>query len=95
MIGTPRNSLATLTVLGLLPPFLALLNVANTDARAFASLSISAAISVVGYFVTKFVVPIIKNATLRAGLSGRDINKKGSKEGEKDVPESLGALSLD
>ena len=33
------------------------------------------------------------HAWLQAGLFGMDINKKGSREGEKKVPESLGLAS--
>lgn len=54
------------------------------------SIALSSLISILGFFATTYTIPVIKRRTLRAGLKGKDINKKGSKEGEKDVPESLG-----
>jgi UDP-N-acetylglucosamine--dolichyl-phosphate N-acetylglucosaminephosphotransferase len=87
---SPRNSLFSLAFIGLFPAFLGLIRVIDTDARVGSSLVVCAVISMLGFFATKSAIPLIKRFTLRAGLSGRDINKKGSKEGEKDIPESLG-----
>lgn len=63
------------------------------DDRTRFSLLISAFVSFLGFLATKAVIPTVKAATLRAGLFGMDINKKGSKAGEKKVPESLGLAS--
>ncbi len=87
---SPNSSLISLGFVGLFPAFVALVRVINTDAHVGSSLVICTIISILGFFATKSVIPLIKKFTLRAGLSGRDINKKGSKEGEKDIPESLG-----
>jgi UDP-N-acetylglucosamine--dolichyl-phosphate N-acetylglucosaminephosphotransferase len=54
------------------------------------SILISAVISLLGFYATKAAIPLIKRRTLKAGLHGKDINKKGSEAGEKDIPESLG-----
>jgi UDP-N-acetylglucosamine--dolichyl-phosphate N-acetylglucosaminephosphotransferase len=48
---------------------------------------------VLGFFGTLHIVPLVSRYTLKAGLFGMDINKKGSREGEKKVPESLGLAS--
>ena len=37
------------------------------------------------YKLVDKLIPLIKEITRKAGLSGKDINKKGTKEGEKDV----------
>eukprot|EP00736_Rhodelphis_marinus_P004507 Rmarinus@m.28169 len=50
-------------------------------------------LAVLGYACTVKLIPAVKELTLKAGLKGRDINKKGTKAGEKDVPESLGIVS--
>jgi len=60
------------------------------DERTRYSILTSAAVSVLGFFLTLRLIPLTKAYTLKAGLFGMDINKKGSREGEKKVPESLG-----
>ena len=77
-----------LGLLGFFPSFIALWSVPGERTRY--SVLVSAAVSVLGFFATKAVIPLIKARTLRAGLSGKDINKKGSEAGDKDIPESLG-----
>ncbi|KAL4450691.1 hypothetical protein ABPG77_001047 [Micractinium sp. CCAP 211/92] len=64
-----------------------------TDDRTRYSILTSAAVSVLGFFLTLRLIPLTKAYTLKAGLFGMDINKKGSREGEKKVPESLGLAS--
>mmetsp|Transcript_57975 Transcript_57975/g.118632 ORF Transcript_57975/g.118632 Transcript_57975/m.118632 type:complete len:388 (+) Transcript_57975:178-1341(+) len=54
-----------------------------------------AALSIVSFgafFITDRLIPPVKILTLKAGLGGHDINKKGTPEGEKKVPESLGIV---
>jgi UDP-N-acetylglucosamine--dolichyl-phosphate N-acetylglucosaminephosphotransferase len=85
---TPKQTLFAVSLVGLLGPAVSFLHI--KDKQTSYSIIISALISIVGFFATKHSIPLIKKRTLRAGLCGRDINKKGSKEGEKDVPESLG-----
>ena len=63
------------------------------DERAKYSILTSAAVSVLGFFLTLRLIPVTKASTLKAGLFGMDINKKGSKGGEKKIPESLGLAS--
>jgi len=50
-------------------------------------------LSVFGFFAALNLIPIIKEYTLRRGMKGKDLNKKGTEAGEKDVPESLGVVS--
>eukprot|EP00887_Chlorella_sp_A99_P003762 scaffold7.g3762.t1 len=63
------------------------------DPRVKASILISAAVSAAGFAVTKRAIPLLKGPLVRAGLSGLDINKKGTAAGEKRVPESMGLAS--
>lgn len=60
------------------------------DDRTRYSILASAVVSALGFSATKAIIPMIKARTLRAGLHGKDINKKGSEQGEKDIPESVG-----
>eukprot|EP00033_Pygsuia_biforma_P001163 GCRY01001323.1.p1 GENE.GCRY01001323.1~~GCRY01001323.1.p1 ORF type:complete len:425 (-),score=-0.44 GCRY01001323.1:62-1261(-) len=51
-------------------------------------------LSVACYFFTKYLIPHVKEMTLKRGLAGRDINKSPKKgEEQKLVPESLGIVS--
>lgn len=83
-----RRPLLLLGAAGFLPPLLPLLSVA--DERTRYSLLISAAVSALGFLATRAIIPLVRRYTLKAGLWGHDINKKGSEAGEKKVPESLG-----
>lgn len=53
----------------------------------------SAAISVVGYFTTYKLIPIFAEYTLKRGISGKDLGKKGTELESKDVPEGLGVVT--
>ena len=46
-------------------------------------------IGVAGCIVTNYLIPILARYTVKK-FFGRDINKKGTKEGEIKIPESLG-----
>ncbi|KDD74929.1 glycosyl transferase [Helicosporidium sp. ATCC 50920] len=85
-----KRPLWVLAVACLLPSLLALQRIG--DSRTRCSVLASAAISCLGFLATRAFIPIVKRSTLRAGLSGLDINKKGTKEGEKPIPESLGLV---
>ena len=50
-------------------------------------------LSILGYFLTIHLIPIIGQHTLKKGLSGKDLGKKGSKLENHDVPEALGLVS--
>lgn len=84
----PRRWLHLFAGAGFLPCLLAYFRIA--DERTRYSILISALVSFVGFTATKGIVPVIRQRTLRAGLHGKDINKKGSAAGDKDIPESLG-----
>ena len=87
---TPRDVII-LALLGFAPCIAALLKI--DDARTWWSILVSAFVSLAGFQVTKRVIPLLKWYTLRRGLFGKDINKKGTEAGEKQIPESLGLAS--
>ena len=53
----------------------------------------SVSISVAGYWLTSMLVPVIAEYTLKGGLSGKDIGKRGTVTEKIDVPEALGIVS--
>lgn len=87
----PGLQFRLLTALGLSPCILACSRI--WDERTLFSVLISAAVSIWGFFAVRLLVPVIKASTLRAGLHGLDINKKGTESGEKKIPEALGLAS--
>ena len=54
------------------------------------SLLLAACVSIAGYRWTVYLVPKLEGRLQKAGLFGKDINKKGIEAGERPVPESLG-----
>ncbi|KAL7092927.1 hypothetical protein ACP275_11G012100 [Erythranthe tilingii] len=56
------------------------------------SISISAFVSMMGFFVTVKMIPVASKYVLRRNLFGYDINKKGTPDGSIKVPESLGIV---
>lgn len=85
--GTSRP-LLVLAAVGFLPCLIAFARIG--DARTWWSIATSALVSFLGMRVTARIIPVLKASTLRAGLSGKDINKRGTEAGEKPIPESLG-----
>lgn len=53
----------------------------------------SLAISVGGCCLTNYLVPVIAEYTLKRGLTGKDMGKKGTLRESKDVPEALGIVA--
>jgi UDP-N-acetylglucosamine--dolichyl-phosphate N-acetylglucosaminephosphotransferase len=54
------------------------------------SLLCAACVAVAGYRWTVYIVPLLEGRLQKAGLFGKDINKRGTEAGERPVPESLG-----
>ena len=64
----------------------------NNQPSKFRHFSIYILFSFVSYFFTLYMIPKVKEMTLKRGIKGKDINKKGTKEGEVDIPEALGIV---
>ena len=78
-----------------LPPLFLLchsLPLSSTLALSLQQIGFSIAISLVGYLATYSLIPIFAEYTLKRGLSGKDLGKKGSPYENKDVPEALGLV---
>lgn len=88
---SPSDRLKLIGLVAFLPCVVFYLHIQDDKTRH--SILISAIVSCAGYFLTRATVPLVARFTLKAGLFGLDINKKGSKEGEKKIPESLGLAS--
>lgn len=82
------KQLFALLAVGVTPPALALAT--NVCAQTILSVLIASVISFLGYRWTCYLIPRLAPRHVKAGLSGRDINKKGTEAGEKPVPESMG-----
>ena len=80
-----------LAVLPLLPSayLLSIIQDSEIQVKIFMSLVISA----LGYLLTNPLISIVAEYTLRKGLSGKDMGKKGSASESKDIPEALGIVS--
>lgn len=53
----------------------------------------SVLISVVGFFFTIQLIPVVGEYTKKCGMSGKDLGKKGTPDENKDIPEALGLCS--
>lgn len=54
---------------------------------------VSILISIAGFWMTTTLVPVVAEYTLKAGLSGKDIGKRGTQREKIDVPEALGVVA--
>ncbi len=73
---------------GILPQLVAFATIPYQ--RTKYSVLVSTLISILAFAATKRLIPVLQRRTLKAGLYGKDINKKGTEAGEKPIPESLG-----
>jgi len=64
-----------------------------TDSRIIYEIIFSTSISAVAFLGTSALVPLISNYTLKRGLSGKDLGKKGTPTENNDIPEAVGLVS--
>ena len=77
----------------LLTPLLVPAYFANTlSVHVQQTLGIVSLLGVAGCITTNWLIPIVAKYTVNAGLFGHDINKKGTKAGQKKIPEALGIV---
>ncbi|PNH07577.1 UDP-N-acetylglucosamine--dolichyl-phosphate N-acetylglucosaminephosphotransferase [Tetrabaena socialis] len=60
------------------------------DARVQQLIVACALVSVLGFFGTVYLVPKVASKTQARGICGKDLNKKGTPEGDRPVPEAVG-----
>lgn len=78
-----RICLATITF--------AVLNLSMILDRLYFAMAVLAAL--VSWAITNYLIPKLSQYMLRAEVFGYDINKKGSEQGEKKIPECIGFAS--
>lgn len=78
-------------ILPLLPSLYPILQIRNQE--IFHLLLISFLIAIVTFLLSNSLIPIVAEYTLKSGLCGKDLGKKGSKLESKDIPEALGIVS--
>lgn len=78
-------------VIPLLPSLICVFFIGNF--HIVAEIFFSASLSIVAFITTSILVPIIAEYTLKRGLSGKDLGKKGTKSESDDIPEAVGLVS--
>ena len=53
---------------------------------------VSAFVGLAAYLLTRSLVPVVAEFTLKKGLCGKDLGKKGTIQESKDIPEALGIV---
>lgn len=85
----PRSvQLLLLCVLGLGGPLYVIQFLLSNEIKP--TIYICCAVSALAFAASVWLVPIVASKTGRKGLSGKDLNKKGTEAGEKPIPESAG-----
>ena len=70
----------TVALLGLVCSLVALAPIVRVRDRGIErAVAVSALVSLAGFFATRALIPVVAARTLRAGLFGMDINKKGNR----------------
>lgn len=85
---TRTLQLALLALLGLAGPVIALNRI--PDATLQQSICLSFMVSCVGFFATRWLVPVVAAKTQARGICGKDLNKKGTRWGDVPIPEAVG-----
>ncbi len=75
----------------LIPSIIALL-IAEDGRIIIGKIAISVFIGYIAYISTIYLIPIFAEYTLKKGLSGKDLGKKGTSHENNDVPEALGLV---
>ncbi len=60
------------------------------DAKIQALIAASAAVGVLGFFMTRYLIPPVTSKTAARGICGKDLNKKGTPAGDTPIPEAAG-----
>lgn len=75
----------------LMPSILLLVNI--HDAFILKIIVVSVLLSVIGFLLSNSLIPVVSGYTLKRGLCGKDLGKKGSADENKEVPEALGIVT--
>ncbi|PON64544.1 Glycosyl transferase [Trema orientale] len=92
-IAPPKSGvILKLSLFLLVPYFYLIFRHYKIDKELKKPILINAALSLAGYFITVKLIPVASRRSLRRNLFGKDINKKGTPQGDVQVPESLGVV---
>lgn len=64
-----------------------------TDSSMLLLLAKSVTVGIVGFLLCNSLIPVVAGYTLKKGLSGKDLGKKGTSDENKDIPEALGLVT--
>jgi len=68
-------------------------HVGGDDNKTFVSRLLTyVLVAILGYYGTDSLIPKIKAYTLRKGIHGKDLGKRGTPEADNDIPEALGIV---
>lgn len=84
-----RRRLTWIAVFGFVPILLAFLCL-PTGSRIQRSVLVNVFVSFLGFWATRWLTPIVAKINSKAGLIGKDINKRGTPAGNVSIPEALG-----
>lgn len=79
-----------LALLPLVPAAICLSSIHDTN--FLRQIGFSTIISIIGYVATTKLIPVFAEYTIKRGLCGKDLGKKGTAMESKDVPEALGIV---
>lgn len=88
MAVSREQQLLLLAVLGLAGPAYCLFQVG--DQKTFRTLLLSVLVSIASCAATRALIPAVAAKTLRRGIAGKDLNKRGTPAGETPIPEAAG-----
>ncbi|KAF5835513.1 glycosyl transferase family 4-domain-containing protein [Dunaliella salina] len=86
--STRNMQLGILALVGGVLPAFGLFQIRDEKARLL--LATSALVSVCGFLVTRWLVPLVGAKTASRGICGKDLNKRGTPMGERPIPEAGG-----
>ena len=80
-----------LAIVPLLPSIFLLINIQNVFILKI--ITASTLLSVIAFVTSNSLIPVVSGYTLKRGLCGKDLGKKGSNLENNDVPEALGIVT--
>lgn len=81
------------SIIPLIPCFITTYTLYINESKVINKILISYFIGFIGFIVVNNLIPVVSEYTLKRGLSGKDLGKKGTSLESKDVPEALGIVS--
>ena len=80
-----------LAAIPLFPSLVLLTNIQN--AFVLKIIFSSVILSIIAFLTSNSLIPVVSGYTMKRGLCGKDLGKKGSSLENNDIPEALGIVS--